>query len=114
MSDSQNTLDEEMIECYGSREDWESDQESPAFSEEYNAFLRNGCVGILTLEQAIEAYKTGTGSHPDFVEEWPEIDWVQSKREKLLGEIDPNTPKEEIANILNCWYPFEPMIKTNY
>lgn len=115
MSDSQNTFDEdEMLDSYGTRDDWESDQESPAFSDEYNAFLRNGCVGILTREQAIESYKIGSGRHPDTVEEWPEIDWVQSKREKLLEEIDPNTPKEEIEILLNQWYPFEPMLKTSY
>lgn len=114
MSNTQDISAEELLENYGSREDWERDEENEFYTDEYNAFLRNDCTGILTLEQAIAAYKNYSGRDPDSVTEWPEIDWVQSKRNELLSEADSNAPKEALEKLANRLYPFEPMLKTSY
>lgn len=77
------TFDEQMMDAYGCMADWKADAEgdTDSYTDVYRNFLENGCRGILTYEQAVEAYKWSTGINPDRVTSWPEIDWVKRQRE---------------------------------
>lgn len=93
--------------------EWETDGEDPDFTEEYNAFVRNDCVGIIDYDKAVELYKFYSGS-PDSVTEWPEIDAIQKEREALREEVKGHVPDDQIDDYVRKFYPFEPVIKFCY
>ena len=112
------TLNERMSEVYGDREDWEGDAEEggSGYTDAYRKFLENGCRGILTYEEAVEAYKWSTGIDPDHVTSWPEIDWVKRMREDCAeGEerirAGYGLSLEEFYAI---YWPYEPMLRYAY
>lgn len=78
------TFDKMMAEAHGSRMDWESDAkfEKAFFSPAYNRFLKNGCRGILTYEEAVEEYRIYTGCVPDTATSWPHLDWLKKRRKE--------------------------------
>lgn len=84
------TFDEMMAEAYGSRMDWESDAEleKAFFSAAYTSFIKNGCRGILTYEEAVEEYRIYTGCVPDTVTSWPHLDWLKKRREEASESED--------------------------
>lgn len=87
---------------------WLSDKPSPDFSEVYNRFIENGFVGVLTKEEAIEAYKDQSGMDPQFVTECPVIEAIHSARIKAQEICD--VPE----SFLNQKYPYEPALKYMY
>lgn len=114
------TYDERMMDAYGCRDDWETDAaEAEEFfgdTDTYRNFLENGCRGILTYEEAIEAHKWSTGIDPDYVTSWPEIDWVKRQREQCVECED--FIRAVFGLSLDEYYalylPYEPMIRLAY
>ena len=102
--------DEDVYEKFGLgfEMSWLSDTPSPEFSDVYNEFLKNGCKGSLTKEQAIEKYKSQCGIAPEFVDEWPSIEAISAAREAAmkLGDVP--------ESFLNERYPYEPALKYQY
>lgn len=116
--DAEKSLDEKMFEIYGSRTDWENDvgESTIGFSNAYKEFLRNGCRGVLTYEEAVEEYKTIAGQTPESVTSWPELDWVKQQREEVAE-------KEEFIRVIfglsldefrALHFPYEPMLRNAY
>lgn len=115
--DEELTLDEQMAEAYGGRWSWLADKEKIEefdFTDEYRAFLNNDCLGLLTYEQAVEAYKGNCGELPEFVTEWPSLDWVKQKREEVEREFVPSPLTPDLDEFLRKHLPYEPMLKFRY
>lgn len=112
------TLNERMSEVYGDREDWEADAEEggSGYTDAYRKFLENGCRGILTYEEAVEAYKWSTGIDPDHVTSWPEIDWVKRMREDCAeGEEGIRAGYGlSLEEFYAIYWPYEPMLRYAY
>ena len=114
------TLNERMCDVYGDREDWEADatnaEEVFGYTDAYRNFLENGCRGILTYEEAVEAYKWSTGIDPDFVTSWPEIDWVKRMRDDCAeGEERIRAGYGlSLEEFYALYWPYEPMIRFAY
>ena len=81
--EEEETFEEQMLDRLGTRWEWESDAErkNACFSPAYKRFLENGCRGILTYEEAVEAYKFNTQVDPETVTSWPHLDWLKKHRE---------------------------------
>lgn len=116
--DEVQTFDERMTELYGDRSDWEDDSkgDTSGYADEYRAFLENGCRGILTYEQAVEAYKMSRGILPDSVTEWPELDWVKREREEAAKAASflKTTTGLEFDEYAALYLPYEPMLRLQY
>lgn len=97
----------------GSRLNWINDGEDSGFTEEYNAFVRNDCIGIIDYDKAVDLYKFYSGV-PNSVTEWPEIDAIQKERDALREEVKGNVPDDEVDQLLRMAFPFEPVIKFRY
>lgn len=97
----------------GSRIEWVEDGENADWTEEYNAFVRNGCVGLIDYDKAVELYKFYSGA-PDFVTEWPELDEIKKAREGLYAKAKGLIPETELEEIIRTVYPYEPVIKFCY
>lgn len=112
------TFDERMMDAYGSRSEWEADAagETDWYADPYRKFLENGCRGILTYEEAVEAHKWSTGIDPDYVTSWLEIDWVKRQREQFVECED--FIRAVFGLSLDEYYalylPYEPMIRLAY
>ena len=106
------TFEERMYDAYGPRSDWEDDvgNKTYRFSNAYRRFLENGCHGILTYEEAVEAYKLNSGMPPELVTSWPELDWIKGRREKIARDVKSDKLDEYFARYL----PYEPMLRYAY
>ena len=114
------TYDERMMDAYGCRADWEADaaeaEEVFGYTDAYRNFLENGCRGILTYEEAVEAYRWSTGKPPEFVTSWPELDWVKRRREACAEHEESiraafGLSLEEFREL---HWPYKPMIRFAY
>lgn len=107
-----------MLDRLGTRWEWESDAErkNACFSPAYKRFLENGCRGILTYEEAVEAYKFNTQVDPETVTSWPHLDWLKKHREERseLREFIRQAFNMSVEEYLSLYFPYEPMIKYMY
>lgn len=85
---------------------------SDAWSDVYKAFYKNGCIGIIGEEEAISAYKWHSGTNPDNVTEWPEIDAITEEREKVRREMPMTDEQADIY--FKQFLPYEPVLKYAY
>ena len=120
-ADSDMTEDERLEEEYGTRQDWLEDKESPmadSFTDAYKAFLDNECIGILSYEEAKEAYKRYSGRPPELIEECPEIEWVERQRREIREGLKAMkaTPAQvaEMELFIRKHLPFEPWLQMAY
>ena len=112
------TYDQRMMDAYGCRADWEADAagETEWFADPYRKFLENGCRGILTYEEAVEAYRWSTGNPPEFVTSWPALDWVKRRREACAEaeELIRTAFGLSLEEFRELYWPYEPMIRYAY
>ena len=120
-ADSDMTEDERFEEEYGTRQDWLEDKDAPwseSFTDVYKAFLDNECVGILSYEEAKEAYKRHSGRPPELIEECPEIEWVERQRREIRERLKAMkaTPAQvaEMELDIRKNLPFEPWLQMAY
>ncbi len=115
---AEETFEEQMLDRLGTRWEWESDAErkNACFSPAYKRFLENGCRGILTYEEAVEAYKFNTQVDPETVTSWPHLDWLKKHREERseLREFIRQAFNMSVEEYLSLYFPYEPMIKYMY
>lgn len=90
-----------------------NDEPSPYYTDEYNAFLKNGCVGTMTRDQAIAAARRYSGRPPETVTEFPEIDAVTQMREEFVAE-HAELQGEQGERLLGTLFPYEPLVKVAY
>ena len=119
ITENELSYDEQMEEFYGNRVDWLSDKSADprSFTDVYAAFLNNDCKGILTYEQAREAYKKFSGQDPENVKECPEIDWVEKQRQECRETWDGFSEKlfkMDAEEYIKLYYPFEPMLRFRF
>lgn len=116
--DEDRALTDQMLDVYGGWGDWKADAEEDRYNYTvaYRNFLENGCRGILTYEQAVEAYKWRTGNDPDRVTSWPELDWVKKRREECEAEAEPVRVSLGLSleEFNATHWPYEPMIRYQY
>lgn len=116
--EEEETFEEQMLDRLGTRWEWESDAErkNACFSPAYKRLLENGCRGILTYEEAVEAYKFNTQVDPETVTSWPHLDWLKKHREERseLREFIQQAFNMSVEEYLSLYFPYEPMIKYMY
>lgn len=116
--EEEETFEEQMLDRLGTRWEWESDAErkNACFSPAYKRFPENGCRGILTYEEAVEAYKFNTQVDPETVTSWPHLDWLKKHREERseLREFIRQAFNMSVEEYLSLYFPYEPMIKYMY
>lgn len=111
--DIDQELDDELGEMYADAE-WKSDTPDSCYTDEYNAFLQNGCLGILTEAEAVKKSKLFSGMEPETSELAPEIQWVIRERREWLESFGSRLSKEEQDAYLSERYPFEPVLRYRY
>lgn len=107
--------DAEFYESYGDPEEWQKDKDAPRLTQAYAEFLNNDCIGIVSYDEAVSLYKKYSGQPSEYVNEWPEIDWVKAQRDELEQIMHSNgKPRSEIEVALAKMWPYEPMLKVAY
>lgn len=106
-------LDDELGEMYADA-DWKFDTPDSGYTDEYNAFLRNGCIGILTEEEAVRKSKLFSGMDPETAEPSPGVQWLINERREWLESLGSGFSKEEQDEYLSERYPFEPLLRYQF
>lgn len=97
---------------------WLTDDPDDSYTPVYNAFLENNCRGILTEDEARQAYARYSGRPPKEVQNCPEIDALAATRRAVMqamGTTEERALKDgQLSAYLSAFYPYEPLLKHAY